>query len=219
MEARHYSQLYRHIRDLDPTEYQRIIRRYEEKEDEIGRLDVLEYFELTVYYVNALFHSGAYRQHLLMADLVIEGSIRYSIRRVEGVEGDIFQHLLFQKAASAFRLREFDLADHIVRELIRMAPANDHYFRFLRIILFQRNTNILQVGRALFISCLLTAALLITIDLLFIASFYPDFTDTMHAAILIVFSLALLFLLVTYGYNALRAHHKVTRFRRGQTNN
>lgn len=218
MQARHYSQVYRRLRDLDPADYQRTIRLYEEQEDEIGRLDVLEHFELTVYYVNALFHTGAYRQHRFMVDLVIEESIRHNIHQVEGIDGDIFQYLLFQKAVSAYRLQDFTMAGHIVRELIRMDQANTYYVRFLRIILFKSRPEILQVGRAFFISCMLAAALLITCNLLFVLSFYPDFGKQMQTAIVAVFVSGLLALLVTYGYNFWRAHREATHFQRQQPN-
>ena len=95
MSVRHHSQLYRQLRDVDPRDSQRIIRMYEEREQEIGRLDVEEHFELTVYYSDALFATGAYRQHLMMVDLVIEASMLHNISHVPDVEGDIFEHLLF----------------------------------------------------------------------------------------------------------------------------
>lgn len=52
---RHFSAVYRDLRDIDPADKQRLIRVYEEKEDLIGRLDPLEYFELTVLYVEVYF--------------------------------------------------------------------------------------------------------------------------------------------------------------------
>lgn len=218
MQARHYSQVYRRLRDLDPADYQRIIRLYEEQEDEIGRLDVLEHFELTVYYVNALFHTGAYRQHLLMVDLVIEKSICHNIHEVEGIGGDIFHQLLFHKAISAYRLQNFDLASHITRELIRMDRTNDYYTRFLRINLFKSKPQVLQAGRAFFISCILASALLITANLLFIMSFYPDFVPRMQTSILLIFGLGLLALIGTYGFAFWRAHYKAYAFQRAQAN-
>lgn len=218
MEARHYSQLYRRLRDLDPHDHQRIIRLYEELETEIGRLDVLEYFELTVYYVNALYQTGAFRQHQLMIDLVIEGGIRHNITEVEGISGDIFQHLLFHKAAAAFRLRHFDVAIHVARELVRIDPGRDLYARFLRMALFKEQTATLQFGRAGFIFCVLLAAFLITMNLLVVINFNPEYVAGFQAAIASVFALGILCLSGAYGLAYWRAHRAAYRFQHGQAN-
>lgn len=218
MYPRHYSQTYRRLRDLDPEDYQRIIRMYEEREDEIGRLDVLENFELTVYYVNALFATGAYRQHLMMVDLVIEGSIRHSIREVEDIEGDVFEYLLFQKGASAYRLRDFALTTHIAQELIRIDPKRDHYARFLRIAIFKSKPYVLQIGRATFILCILLAAVMITANLLVVAHFQPMYEIPLRKATLAVFGTGCGALVATYGFAYWRAHRKAFGFRRQQPN-
>lgn len=206
MTPRHYSQLYRQLRDLDPHDYQRVIRRYEEKEDELGRLDALEHFELTVYYVDALYQTGAFRQHQLMVDLVIEASIRECFEVVDGFSSDIFQFMLFRKAAAAYRLRDFDTAIHVGRELVRIDKGRDLYVRFLRAALFKQQTGVLQFGRAAFIFCVLLTALIITINLLVIANFYPNLEPSFQLAIGIVFAFGFLLLAGSYGYAAGRAH-------------
>lgn len=218
MYPRHYSQTYRRLRDLDPEDYQRIIRMYEEREDEIGRLDVLENFELTVYYVNALFATGAYRQHLMMVDLVIEGSMRHNIREVDDIEGDVFEYLLFQKGASAYRLRDFALTTHIARELIRIDRKRDHYARFLRIALFRSRPRLLQFGRATFILCLLIAAMMIITNLIFVAHFYPIYEVPLRKATLAVFGTGCGALIAIYGFAYWRAHREAFGFQYQQPN-
>ena len=218
MQSQHYSQLYRRLRDLDPHDYQRIIRMYEERESEIGRLDVLEHFELTVYYVDALFQTGAFRQHQLMVDLAIETGIRHNIVAVQGISGDIFQHLLFHKAAAAFRLRRFDVAIHVARELVRIDAGRELYFRLLRAALFKEQTTTLQLGRAGFIFCILLAAFLITINLLVVTNFYPMFVGSVKFVIATVFALGVICLGGAYGLAYWRAHRSAYRFRAGQPN-
>lgn len=218
MQPRHYSQTYRRLRDLDPEDYQRIIRMYEEREDEIGRLDVLENFELTVYYVNALFATGAYRQHLMMVDLVIEGSMRHNIREVDDIEGDVFEYLLFQKGASAYRLRDFVLTTHIARELIRIDRKRDHYARFLRIALFKSKPRLLQAGRASFILCILLAALMIIANLIFVTHFYPMYEVPLRKATLAVFGAGCGTLVTIYSFAYWRAHREAFGFQARQPN-
>lgn len=218
MQPRHYSQLYRHLRDLDPNDHQRVIRTYEERESEIGRLDALENFELTVYYADALFATGAYRQHLMMVDLVIEASMRENIQEVEGVEGDVFQHLLFRKAVSAYRLRDFEASIHIARELLRINPDSELFVRFLRLAIFRNDLPLLQFGRGGFIFCTLTTAFLITVNLLVVSIFHPGWVDLLHGVIGLVFVVGLACLVGAYGFSYLRADRRAYRFREEQTN-
>lgn len=214
MSTRHHSQLYRQLRDVDPRDNQRIIRMYEEREQEIGRLDVEENFELTVYYADALFATGAYRQHLMMVDLVIEASMRHNISRVEDIEGDIFQHLLFRKAVSAYRLRNYELAAHVAQELIRIDPERDMFVRFLRITYFKSQHSVLQFGRGAFILCILIAAAAVTFELLFVRPFYPNYLAYSQFFIIAAFISSISLFLGAYLFAHIRAHLRAFGFRK-----
>ena len=214
----HYSQLYRELRAVDPADYHRIIRMYEEREAEIGRLDVLENFELTVYYVDALFETGDYRQHQLMVDLVIHASIRHDIRHVPGREEEIFEYQLFRKAASAFRIQDYATAEHVLRELVAMRPQNVVYLRFLRTTLFRRRTDVLQFGRAACIFCMLLTALVVTVNLLVIKNFYPQHAPATTWISLDVFAIGLLSLFGAYGYAYYLAWREARDFRAARLN-
>ncbi|THH37658.1 hypothetical protein [Neolewinella litorea] len=215
---RHYSQLYRELRAVDPADYHRIIRMYEEREQEIGRLDVLENFELTVHYVDALFETGAYRQHQLMVDLVIHASIRHDIRYVPGREEEIYEYQLFRKAASAFRIQEYGTAEHVLRELIRMRPRRDVYVRFLRTTLFRQQREVLQFGRAACILCMLLTALVVTLNLLVIQNFFPVYADVATRLSFYVFLTGMLSLFGAYGYAYYLTYREATNFRSAQIN-
>ncbi|WP_273444987.1 hypothetical protein [Neolewinella agarilytica] len=218
MSGQHYSQLYRQLREVDPKDYQRIIRMYEEREREIGLLDVVEHFELTVSYVDALFETGAYRQHLLMVEPVIAASITHNFREAPGVEGEVFQHLLFKKAVSCFRLRQYPEAIHISQELIRIDPDRELYPRFLRASLFKAQSGVLQLGRGAFIFCILLAAAIITFDLLFVHAFYPTYVSLMQSLTVIVFLTGLLLLAGAYLWAWYRANRRAAGFRSKEGN-
>ena len=215
---RHYSQVYRELRAVDPADYHRIIRFYEEREQEIGRLDVVEHFELTVLYVDALFETGAYRQHQLMVDLVIHASIRHDIRYVPGRDEEIYEYQLFRKAASAFRIQDYATAEHVLRELIRMRPERDVYVRFLRATLFRRQTDVLQFGRAACIFCMLCTAGVVTLNLLVVKNFYPEHSRLMTWVSLDVFAIGMLTLLGAYGYAYYLTYRAATNFRAAELN-
>ena len=219
MSPRHHSQLYRQLRDVDPRDNQRIIRMYEEREQEIGRLDVEENFELTVCYAEALFATGAYRQHLMMVDLVIQASMQHNISEVPGIEGDVFQHLLFRKAVSAYRLRNYELAAHVARELIKINPERSMFVRFLRITYFKAQQSVLQFGRGAFIFCILLAAAGVTFELLFVRPFYPNYLDYSQAFIVFAFSSSFSLLLGAYLFAHWRAHLRAYGFWGSRENN
>jgi len=147
-----------------------------------------------------------------------EAGIRHNIIKVEGISGDIFQHLLFHKAAAAFRLRHFDVAIHVARELVRIDAGRELYVRFLRAALFKQQTAILQFGRAGFILCLLLAAFLITLNLLVVINFYPMQVGNVRMVIALVFAAGVACLGGTYGLAYWRAHRDAYAFQGRQSN-
>lgn len=167
----HYSPLFRNLNAIDPKDFQRIIREYEYQEQQIGQLDPREHFELTVRYVDALFATGAHRRHLLMVDLVIFASIDRNIKYLHGQ--DVYERMLFRKAASAFHTRDYPACEHICRELVRMYPKASVHKKLLSRSLFQQQQQTLQFGRASLIFCCLLTAVIIVLDLLVIKNFYP----------------------------------------------
>lgn len=186
----YYSPLYRNFREIGERDYQRIIRFYEEKEAQIGQLNFGEYFDLTVAYVDALFETGTYRKHLLMVDGVIEASIEHNVQYVGRT--DIYRRMLFRKAASCYRLQEYDTAAHVLRELIRMDPAEPDNFHFYWRVLRTRYHRLQQVFRAIAIVCFLLAAIVICVEVLAIRSFYPSWTGWVENSRNLILGLGLL---------------------------
>ena len=193
----HYSQLFRNFAAIEPEDYQRMIRTYEELENQVGRLDPDEYFELTVRYVDALFETGAYRRHLLMVDLVIIASVERNIKFFKGQ--DVFARMLFRKAASAYRTQDFQQAQHIAQELTRIYPNVPIYRRLLQSIFFAQERRLLQFGRASFIFCILAMAVVIVVDMLLVQPFYPAEHSAMVWLRNDLFIIGLLALIITFG--------------------
>ena len=216
--ATHHSQLYRSLRAVDPRDFQRIIRTYEERENDIGRLDVTEHFELTVSYVNALFETGAYRRHQLMVEPVIEACIREDLRSAPGVAGDVFTHLLFRKAAAAYNLRDFATAEHVTRELIRMHPARNRYTYFARACLFHRKQRLLQFGRGAFIFMVLLTGLATVGNLLVVRNFYAAYESGVRYLSGGLLLGGLLVLSVVYGYALWSSHREARQIQRAAAN-
>ncbi|MEL7163561.1 MAG: hypothetical protein AAFN92_22580, partial [Bacteroidota bacterium] len=84
--------------------------------------------------------------------------------------------------------------------------------------LFKLQAPVLQFGRAAFIFCMLLTAFVITLDLLFVRSFYPERSDLMQAVTADVFVIGLLALAGSYGLAHYRAHRDAFAFQRRAAN-
>ena len=170
LQSTYHSKLYRDFQEIDRTAYRQVIRFYEEKEDEIAQLEFTENFELLNCYVNSLFEIGAYRRHLLMVDLVIELSIQKNVQFFRGE--DVFHNMLFKKAASLYNMLEYDQADYILRELIKIDPYDQDVILFLKKCLRKKHPGLVRSTRAASIFFFLMTAMVICLEVLFIRPFY-----------------------------------------------
>ena len=171
-QSTYYSRIFRDFKEIDAVNYRRVIRFYEDKEEDIKRLDFDEYFELIVAYVNALFEVGAYQKHLLMVDVVIEMAIVHNVKIYRGE--DIYQKMLFRKSASLYNIMEYDKAEYILRELIKIDPYSEDTILFLRKCLRKKAPGFLNNAKAFSIFLFLLSAFLISIEVLFIRPFYKE---------------------------------------------
>lgn len=169
-QSTYHIKVYRNFKAIEPTAYQSIIRFYEEFKPDLLQLEFDEYFEVLIIYVQALFEFGSYERHLVVVDEVIELSIDHNIKYYEGI--DIYQAMLFKKAASYYNINQFKNAEYIVRELIKISPADLDYHQFARKIFRKRNHTILKLSRALAMFLFLSSALLICFEVLLIRPFY-----------------------------------------------
>lgn len=191
-QSTYHSKVYLDFREIDPSEYRRIIRFYEEREQKIKLLDFQEYFDLLVTYVNALFEIGNYFKHLRMVDKVIETSINYNIKQYKNE--DIYNKMLFKKAASFYNIKSYDKADYILRELIKIDPNDQDVILFLRKCLKKKNPKLIKNTQAIAIFLFLMAALVICVEVLLIKPFFPIYIDLVATSRFSIFGAACLML-------------------------
>lgn len=170
----YHSKTYRAFKDIDAGDYRTITRFFEEHEGTIGSLEFEEYFELRVCYAAALFEIGAYERHLQQVDYILETSITHNIQIFQGE--DLFCRTLFQKAASNFNLLEYDKAEYILRELIKINPSYPNTDLFLQKTIYQNTPKLIRTTRAISIALFLLSAFVISIELLFVRSWYEAYT-------------------------------------------
>ncbi len=170
----YHHKIYRDFHAIEASAYRQIIRFFEEHEARIKELDFEEYFEMLTTYVGALFETGAYRNFLLMVDVLIEITIEQNILTYKGE--DLYQNLLFRKAAALYNLMQYDRADYILRELIKMDPCHGDSVRLLKKCLRRKQPRFVHRARATAILLFLFSALVISLEVLLIRPFYLQYT-------------------------------------------
>ncbi len=171
--ATYPSQLYREFMEIEPGSYHQIIRFVEGHESELEYIYEEERFELLESYVSALFEVGAYRKHLHQIDRVIEEIMEHNIRFYKGE--DVFQKMLFRKAASHFQLLEYEQAEFVLMELLRINPAYADAAQFLKKCRRVQRPRLLRQSKALSVLLFMLAALVIAVEVLVVRNFYPGY--------------------------------------------
>ncbi len=144
-------------------------------------LDYYEKLELSIDYTIALFEIGKYEKYLYIVDEVIEKVIEENIREIQGI--DVFEALLFRKAASHYNLTEYDTAIFILRQLVKINDKENLYKNLLgKAIRRDRHKNNNGLLRPVTVLCFLMAVVLKLLDIFIIDSFYNDY----HAAITMI---------------------------------
>ncbi len=206
----YHSKLFSDFLEIESNDFHEIIRFYEEQELQISKLEFNEFFELLVAYVNALFETGAYQKHLQRVDTVIENSILRNIKYFKGE--DIYRRMLFKKAASFYNLQEYEKADYILRELIKIDPFEKDPITFLKKCLRKNKSMLLRTTNAVSIFLLLITAVIIAIEVLAVRPFYPDYANLMEYSRTGLFISACLILIGGNIFHRVRIEKEVRTF-------
>lgn len=198
------------FQEIGTKEYRSVIRFFEDYEESLQRLPLDEYFEILVAYAEALFETASYEKHLQTASYAIELSVIHNIKIHKGY--NIFQQLLFKKAASHFYLQEYAQSEHILRELIKICPSEDLYSRFLIKVLRKRTPTHVHTTRAVSVSLFILSAVIICVEILAVRPFFSTFTSTIEFIRNAIFFLGWVVLLGGDGVNYLRMHREVKQF-------
>ncbi len=166
--------VYRSFQAIDPVAWREIIRFYEAQEQAVRSLPFEWFFDLMAAYTEALFETGAYGKHVLMADAVIEASVMEGVRKWRGQ--DIYRLTLFRKAASCYHLRRMEEAIHILRELLRMDARDRDARRFLVRCLVERHPAVLRREQALLTASVLVGLTLFLVEMFVIRNFFPGWS-------------------------------------------
>ena len=181
------SEIFNAFKKIKAKDYRTIVRFYEEHQLQILTLKYEERFELLIAYIESLFETGAYQKYLDIVYDAIEISIMNNIKIHKGY--NIFQRLLFRKAASHYHLIQYDQAEHILKELVKICPSEDTYIRFLQKCMRRQKPSYLKTARAFGIVCFFVSAAIILIELFYVRHFYQAYTSIVELSRNLIFAL------------------------------
>lgn len=210
-----HSRIYRDFLAIEPKDYHGIIRFYEEKEDEIERLELEEFYEMQQVFTHALFEVGAYRQFLAVVDRAIMVTLEGDYLLADhSNQQEQFEQFLFRKAAAYLQTLQAEKAEHVVGELLRINPQHEMGVLLLRKALRQQDTLINRHTRAAAILLFGLSALVILLEVLFVRPFYNQYTPGVELSRNLIFLLGLLVLGAGEALTFWRAYRKSGTFLR-----
>lgn len=171
----YHSDVYTNFKEIEVGDHRTLIRFFDAYQESIDQLDAEEQFELYHACANALAETRNYELHIAAAAKVVELSLIENIKFYEGK--DVLFETLLRKADSHFQIHEYEKADYILRELLKIEPESEFTSLFLKRCLRKHRQGFLQKVRAITIFCLLTTAFIVCAELLFVRPFWKEQID------------------------------------------
>ena len=203
--------IYRNFKAIEAVDFHGIVRYYERYEQDIHQLDFEEYFDCLASYTQALYEIGDYRKHLVMCDFLLETII---IQNVETWGGeDLYTRTLLAKATSQYYEQEYQSAEHILKEFVKITPENTLPAQKLwkKCLLCQKPVWLMRI-RALGVGILLFTALFIAIEIFVVAPFFSEYHARVQQAHNVLLVLGLFILFAGELRHIWICHHSVNRF-------
>ena len=207
----YHSKVYRDFKSIESRAYHALIRYFEHNETAIHQLDPLERFELWYDYADALYHTGAWRKHLLVVDPVIEFCIHYELPNSNGL--DYYATALYQKSVSLYQTREFAQAEYVLRELMKIHPENEAVEKQLWKCRFKQHPNYVDQTRALSVLLFLASASIICVELLWVQHFRPNWVNQVELTRNLLFLAGVLILSTGTLFYRFQSKQEVKRFK------
>ena len=177
---------------IDRSSYHEKVRYFELHRGEINTLTFEEIVEIKSDYLFALFEIGKYAKYLSEVDEMIETVIMENIYDVNG--RNIYEDLLFCKAACYYNLDRIKESVHISCELIKINPHHHLAQNLFRRSLRKKGVHWYEVNKAIAMVFILSAISIVVAELLVIDPFYEQYAHHVRYFrwFLIISSLALL---------------------------
>ncbi len=194
---------------IDNSSYREIIRFYEQNREELKHLEIESYVDVQITYSSALFEIGRYNAFIKLVDPLIEMVIFQNIVHFKGE--DIYQKLLFKKAAAHYQILELKQSQHILIELLKMDPQNAAVSYLLKRCLIKIQPDYLGFSKGISIFLFFVSALIIGIELLAIRPFFKDWSQEVEIMRSSVFISGIFILLGAEIWHRIRSYKSVNK--------
>ncbi|MDH3651054.1 MAG: hypothetical protein OEQ53_15310 [Saprospiraceae bacterium] len=201
--------LYSVFKEIEQTAYRDIISFYEGHELSFLHLDHFQLLEIQIAYASALFEVGRYLDFLVINDELLESIIFHNIKLFKGE--DVFEKLIFKKAAAHYQLCEFERCEKILWELIKMNPENTVASYLLKRCIIKNQPRFLKRSKSVSIVLFLAAAGIIAIELLVIRPFFDRYSYGVEIIRTSIFLAGILVLILADGWHRVKTFHYVNR--------
>ena len=205
----HTDSIYYDFKRIEERAYLEKIKFFEKNKDRIEKLDIILSTEIWFYYSQSSFEVGDYRKYIKLSEILLPRVIEENIYYFGSI--NVYETILFHKGACHLNLEEFDEADHIFSELVKIDKTNILYKR-----VFLQN-QFAQKIRASQPIKLFSAVLFLLVlgcgffEMLFISPFYPELltlvSTTREYLILALFGVVVLY----SGYHYFIARRRLLR--------
>lgn len=166
--------------ELEEKAYRDVIHFFEAHQEVFYLLDVPDYLSCKFRYTQALFELGRYYSYLEVVDEMLEEVIYHTITRLDEEE-DVFQSLLFYKAACYYHLMEYKQAITILTEMLKINPMHKSAAFLYRKCKVKCSPLFVDRLKQYGVLGIMLAAISISIDLLVIQAFYPNYDFVIKA--------------------------------------
>lgn len=136
---------------LGDLAYRDKVRLFEDNPAEISELIFEDRIEIEIDYLFCLFEIGRYERYVSKVDNLIELVIMENIYVFRGV--DIYEELLFRKAACYFQLKQYEKSNDILKQLINLNKTNPYYIGLYTISKRKIHNDIFVTIKAIVIVC------------------------------------------------------------------
>jgi tetratricopeptide (TPR) repeat protein len=162
--------IYDRFKEIPNRSYHQLIYFVETNQEALDGLPINKRAELQIDFSYALFETGKHEKFLLYVDRGLEMVITHNIYYHKNE--DVFQELLFKKAASLYNTGELEESISILKQILRIDPSHKYTFRFLIKCIKQNKRAERLKLRAIFIGFIFLAVCFSSIEILYIQPFY-----------------------------------------------
>jgi len=185
--------VYLEYQGIDDGAFQEKIRYFERNKPAIKTLPYEVRLEMSLEYVVSHFEVGEYYQYLKHVDSLLSKVVEENIFSVDG--DDIYQELLYRKAASLHNVLDFYGAEHVLKELYLIDSDSNLYKRTYIKNFSDRLRSQAQKARGIIIAMLGITGFIIGLELLVVRPFHPAMVGAVELSRNILFGSALLSLI------------------------